>query len=646
MKFAAGKKLIVESGGILDASYGSSATLTSQSGTWGGIEFNGTGSGTFDGCTFQNTSTPVTINQCLVESPPITFDHCDFGGGTILINSRSNVTIQNSNFQTGFGFESIASSNSSNLNIYHNTINPSGYHANTCISITYGDNVTIIDNTISNFDPCISVSNSNAYLEGNALNSDYPASTSTGISLSYAYSASLKENTIEGYQTAISMFNSSPTLKHNIISNTSYSNPLGINCTSNSFPRLRPLYDVPYIYWDAGNNFFFESQNLNSTRIFDIDYGLPVVSYGYNKFYGSDYYIKGEYSPGGEYTWHCEYNCWYEDPPLAIKFQIDEGAAIYFDPTSCDDPSGGGEEEDINITAEPALFVPQPLIVDRGNGIFDTINVTSGSQTLSADKLLYFSAYKNELMTNYSSAVSQFQQVIQDYQDSLTAIYSLKQILACKDKMNSDTAAYSNLRNYYNGLAQANSSDTVFSNVASELATKCLIRIKQIPTGITEYENVIANTTDSLKILGCEINIIEAYMLITSGGDAPEFTGKIKELKPKSIQDGIRMIRERLIGKSKNEKQNLIPKQFSLSQNYPNPFNPLTKINYSLPQGVKVSIKIYDILGKLVKELVNEYKDAGTYTVTFDGSNVASGVYFYKIEAGKFTDTKKMVLIK
>ena len=89
-----------------------------------------------------------------------------------------------------------------------------------------------------------------------------------------------------------------------------------------------------------------------------------------------------------------------------------------------------------------------------------------------------------------------------------------------------------------------------------------------------------------------------------------------------------------------------IPTKFSLSQNYPNPFNPTTKINYALPTSTKVNIKIYDILGRMVKQLVNETKDAGYYTVTFDGTNLASGIYFYRIEAGNFVESKKMVIVK
>jgi len=89
-----------------------------------------------------------------------------------------------------------------------------------------------------------------------------------------------------------------------------------------------------------------------------------------------------------------------------------------------------------------------------------------------------------------------------------------------------------------------------------------------------------------------------------------------------------------------------VPKTFVLYQNYPNPFNPITKISFSMPHGSKVTIKIYDILGKLVKTLVDEFKDAGYYSVGFDAMNLASGVYFYRFESPNYTQSKKMVLVK
>ncbi|NOS86766.1 MAG: T9SS type A sorting domain-containing protein [Ignavibacteria bacterium] len=89
-----------------------------------------------------------------------------------------------------------------------------------------------------------------------------------------------------------------------------------------------------------------------------------------------------------------------------------------------------------------------------------------------------------------------------------------------------------------------------------------------------------------------------------------------------------------------------IPNYYSLAQNYPNPFNPTTSIKYSVPKTVNVSLKIYDLLGKEVATLVNETKQPGFHTADFNASNLASGIYFYRIDAGEFTSVKKMMLVK
>lgn len=89
-----------------------------------------------------------------------------------------------------------------------------------------------------------------------------------------------------------------------------------------------------------------------------------------------------------------------------------------------------------------------------------------------------------------------------------------------------------------------------------------------------------------------------------------------------------------------------VPGTYELKQNYPNPFNPVTKIQYSIPSASIVKITVYDITGRKMASLVNTFHNAGTYNVTFDGSNFASGVYFYMLEAKDFVNTKKMLLIK
>lgn len=89
-----------------------------------------------------------------------------------------------------------------------------------------------------------------------------------------------------------------------------------------------------------------------------------------------------------------------------------------------------------------------------------------------------------------------------------------------------------------------------------------------------------------------------------------------------------------------------IPGKYSLEQNYPNPFNPQTKIKFALPKDEFVKITLFDISGREVSNIVNEKLSAGNYEADFNGSNMASGTYFYKIEAGNFVETKKMILLK
>lgn len=89
-----------------------------------------------------------------------------------------------------------------------------------------------------------------------------------------------------------------------------------------------------------------------------------------------------------------------------------------------------------------------------------------------------------------------------------------------------------------------------------------------------------------------------------------------------------------------------IPNDYTLYQNYPNPFNPSTQIKFGIPKSSLVNIKIFDITGKVVATLINDHKEAGFYSISFNASNLSSGVYFYKITANDFSQVRKMVLLK
>jgi len=104
---------------------------------------------------------------------------------------------------------------------------------------------------------------------------------------------------------------------------------------------------------------------------------------------------------------------------------------------------------------------------------------------------------------------------------------------------------------------------------------------------------------------------------------------------------------------SVEQNNSLIPQNFALEQNYPNPFNPTTTIKYTIAnvtlsgvEGSRVLLKVYDVLGNEIATLVNEEKPAGNYKVEFNASNLASGIYFYRLQAGSFVETKKMILLR
>jgi hypothetical protein len=100
-----------------------------------------------------------------------------------------------------------------------------------------------------------------------------------------------------------------------------------------------------------------------------------------------------------------------------------------------------------------------------------------------------------------------------------------------------------------------------------------------------------------------------------------------------------------------DEERNELPTSYELFQNFPNPFNPTTTINYTIPKTessnyLNVQLIVYDVLGREVRKLVNEVQKSGEYRYRFNGANLTSGIYFYRITAGDYSHTRKMILLK
>jgi len=117
-------------------------------------------------------------------------------------------------------------------------------------------------------------------------------------------------------------------------------------------------------------------------------------------------------------------------------------------------------------------------------------------------------------------------------------------------------------------------------------------------------------------------------------------------LNPQSIHGAIVMYNRCFLSKEGDEEILTAPVEFTLEQNYPNPFNPTTTINYSIPEAGNVELKVYDVLGNEVANLVNQEMAPGNYTANFDASSLASGIYIYRLQTGSLMQTRKMILMK
>ena len=138
----------------------------------------------------------------------------------------------------------------------------------------------------------------------------------------------------------------------------------------------------------------------------------------------------------------------------------------------------------------------------------------------------------------------------------------------------------------------------------------------------------------STSSLEYQFNNLESGQTYTAGIEAVYHVGKS------------RMVTKDFVSNVLGVNDNQIPLQFALNQNYPNPFNPTTKINFSIPKSLSVNLKVYDMLGNEITTLVNKEITSGYYEVEFDASHLSSGIYFYKLQAGNFIETKKMILLR
>ncbi len=289
--------------------------------------------------------------------------------------------------------------------------------------------------------------------------------------------------------------------------------------------------------------------------------------------------------------------------------------------------------------------------------LFETLILNNPNNTALVKKCNYLIQKCKVLLHQYSSALAGFQQIINNNPYSYEGLVAHWDYMATSLLIQGGAGSISNFGLSIANLLSDKSDESDKSGDPNDKFTK--EERKQITKTVNQ-------SFESSKESGQKK--IEMLTKQASEGNT-ESAKQVKQMrtleqvvtiqKPKNLFEHINIVKsdlKRVFGNdnsSNNKNNKVIPAQFMLSQNYPNPFNPSTTIKYALPKDVKVVIRIYDILGREVQTLVNEFKKAGYYEVKFNGSNFASGVYFYRIEVrqagsstGEFVVSKKMVLLK
>ena len=327
------------------------------------------------------------------------------------------------------------------------------------------------------------------------------------------------------------------------------------------------------------------------------------------------------------------YNYWGTTTPYNDRFAIATNYSPYSDkPCS---PNGGGEEEML-------LAAPSGEVVDT------TIKSAEGTPLeLTALETIYSEADQLFATGNVTQAKPLYEQIVNGSHTAEEKLFAYNKLYAIGNLTGENENYFNNLQSTFEDIAN-NEIDTLIKKVYSQNAIKCDVSKEEYLTAISKFDNIIQQNPNSEEAVYAEIDIITTALNIDTTNSQLGKMGGGKYLV-KGTSDYLSKLNDILqskFGINSEEKEQIIPKEYSLYQNYPNPFNPLTTIKFDIPNDGLITLEIFDILGRRIATLINEYRTAGSYDQVFNASSLASGVYVYKLQAGDFISSKKMILLK
>ncbi len=446
-----------------------------------------------------------------------------------------------------------------------------------------------------------------------------------GIHLDGGSHCTIARNKVyDNYSRGIYLRQSSPNLDDNKITENSHG---GIYCHDYSNPNLS-FYGSNNIIAENGEHGIYVDVNSR-----------PSIGYtsgsSENSIYDNS--DKQVYSQQSDLV-YAKYNWWGTSSPGSNEIQ----GNVDYTPYLTSDPN--------DPLSAMSKMLAQNFIENQQN--------TSPNDFNNANEH-YNKGYLYEISEEYTSAISEYEYVVANYPAAVEAEMCLVGLTRCYEK----TGRKGNITSYMQNVAVTEKSNSL-SKKALELAALYYVGSGEVEKAINNYSQLSSQLSNIDMAKNALYSMWQIHFNITKNSKEAQSIMERYE-KSYNMDDNLMFMKvasgEITLENIKNVQRsgrvqprttkNKIPQSFRLFDNYPNPFNPTTQIKYAVNKAGNVKVVIYNILGKEIKTLVNEYTSAGNYSVTWNGCNnfgkkVTSGMYFYRLQAGDLQVTKKMLMTK
>ncbi|HQY53306.1 MAG TPA: T9SS type A sorting domain-containing protein [Ignavibacteria bacterium] len=678
---------------------------TNSSVKWKGIKLTDSYLDTISNCTFKNTDTCVNLynsDKCFARTKKI-ITGSKFEDGVVKLRNVFNALISNDSFYTSDNnLYQLIVSNSVHSNDYSMIECDEEEESSSQFNLNIAGN-HFSGGAVQMYLNCLASEQTPFFIFGNVFEG---TGSSTGIGLvankisgDFRYNSFLNDD----YITAVNLLQSNLNFYENSTMKSGTNTTLIVNSSSSA--RLAPLYSGGNYYWYGGYNKLTSTNGHNlyviGTSSIFLDKGGNCLTLSNSNYKHIKTQLTGSCNSHGI---SASDNYLSSIPPLYELECNSSSVPLLYQPYRSSCPGSKSEPIDYDIIDRGDGIIDSAAITDGG----DFINGDGEDEDMFGQALIMKRSKNYNGSSELLKTIIDEYDTSGFLVSSLDELYSNYQNIDTIFLQSNTDLLYAELKSYLESKISQHENNFSFVDKAYSYYLMCLIKIREYNEAITGYENIMSNHPEPERRLLASWDR-SAVTLILNGsgqgndnlsvenGDEMTFEASFEKTFEKTLKDKpahsiarssfkeLKSSNEKYYPANNKEKQlelkiirynpsshseldkkitedmnfllgiknsdnfenkSLVIDNFKLYQNYPNPFNPKTVISYELRVTGFAKLKVYDVLGNEVATLVNEKQSAGSYSMEFDGSGFASGVYFYKLEAGEFAETKRMILLK